>query len=206
MPAFHNLAGQTFGRLTVVSREAGRRVWWQCVCTCGKTTAVISYRLLNGTTKSCGCLRTELRTKHGLAARGSKDPLYHALESAHQRCVNTRHPSWRNYGGRGIKWRFASMEEAVAAALRTIGPRPPGKWHIDRVDNDGHYEEENLRWASCAESVRNSRRAKPITFRGRSQVLIAWAGELRISYDALRWRLRSGWSVERAFTTPPRTS
>lgn len=54
-----DLTGQTFGRLTVLE-EAGRHqngyVIWLCQCSCGEPAHVISSRLRNGTTRSCGCL------------------------------------------------------------------------------------------------------------------------------------------------------
>ena len=54
------VAGQKFGRLTII-RENGRakdkRVKWLCKCDCGKITIVHSSHLLNGHTKSCGCLQ-----------------------------------------------------------------------------------------------------------------------------------------------------
>ena len=53
--------GQAFGRLIVVGREylgnSGMR--WRCVCSCGNRTVVDGCNLTKGTTRSCGCLKTE---------------------------------------------------------------------------------------------------------------------------------------------------
>lgn len=60
-----DLSGQKFGRLTVIKRvvypEGIRqgKTHWLCKCDCGKTTVVAAKSLKKGTTKSCGCLRSE---------------------------------------------------------------------------------------------------------------------------------------------------
>lgn len=55
--------GMAFGRLTTVKYLGCRNQKtpiWECKCVCGNTTEVMSHHLL-GETKSCGCLRKELR-------------------------------------------------------------------------------------------------------------------------------------------------
>lgn len=57
-----NIIGERFGRLTVLKeagRSAGGQVLWLCQCDCGKETTVVSSKLINGTTQSCGCLQRE---------------------------------------------------------------------------------------------------------------------------------------------------
>lgn len=65
MAKFIELAGQKFGRLTVVERAGngghGKHVRWRCLCECGKTIIVSGQCLRNGHTKSCGCLNREIR-------------------------------------------------------------------------------------------------------------------------------------------------
>lgn len=55
-----NLTGQKFGKLTVVRAadqgQKNRYKVWECKCDCGNTVFVESRLLVNGTTKSCGCL------------------------------------------------------------------------------------------------------------------------------------------------------
>ena len=67
-----NLAGKIFGRLTAISLEPqivvvdtmGRHYTkprkWLCRCGCGKETKVRVDRLLEGKTRSCGCLRDDI--------------------------------------------------------------------------------------------------------------------------------------------------
>src|SRR5574343_1342997 len=53
------LTGRRFGRLTVVAYDRGSRqgAMWQCQCDCGGKKSVPAYRLIDGITKSCGCMR-----------------------------------------------------------------------------------------------------------------------------------------------------
>lgn len=55
-----DLAGEQFGRLTVLRRddtkEPGRGNFWICRCACGKEVVVRTHSLVSGHTKSCGCL------------------------------------------------------------------------------------------------------------------------------------------------------
>lgn len=53
-----NLAGEKFGRLTVISRCGGDkegRALWNCVCDCGRECVVLGKSLRSGHTQSCGC-------------------------------------------------------------------------------------------------------------------------------------------------------
>ena len=52
-----SLVGKTFGRLTVNKRYNKR--YWLCQCTCGFRVVIFDSSLTQGTTKSCGCLRSE---------------------------------------------------------------------------------------------------------------------------------------------------
>lgn len=76
-----------------------------------------------------------------------------------QRCLNPDNASYPDYGGRGIEFRFESNEAAIKWVIKNIGPKPKNKT-LDRIDNDRHYEQGNLRWATNEEQARNKRRYK----------------------------------------------
>ncbi len=148
-----DLVGRKFGRLTVGSlaeRDGPGNASWNCNCDCGNTVTVRSNQLVTGKTASCGCLRDELRIKHGLCLSRT----YNSWCAMIQRCTNPRAPSYPRYGGRGIKicdrWR-----DSFESFLADMGERP-ARMTLDRYpNNDGNYEPGNCRWATRADQNRN---------------------------------------------------
>lgn len=56
-----DLTGGRFGRLTVTGRAPNRsnKVYWHCICECGRETDVQTFDIVFGKTSSCGCYRRE---------------------------------------------------------------------------------------------------------------------------------------------------
>lgn len=192
--------GQRYGRLVVV-KHAGRTKYrkhlWQCLCDCGKETVVFGENL-GRLTNSCGCLNAELsgsrRRTHGLS--GTK--VAKAFSHAKERCQNPNNHKWADYGSRGIQFLYSSVEALVA----DIGHPPSGSHSIDRINTDGHYEPGNCRWATSREQNNNRRDNVFLTYQGRTQTVSQWARELGFRPGLISERLRSGWTVEKALTTP----
>lgn len=81
-------------------------------------------------------------------------PEYFAYCSAKQRCTNAKDPSYRNYGGRGIKFLFLNFDQFFSE----LGSRPSVKHTLDRWPNkNGNYEPGNVRWATRSENNMNRR-------------------------------------------------
>lgn len=204
-----DITGQRFGRLVAlgpVARDASRNVKWKCLCDCGNTSNVLSANLLCGQTKSCGCLQKEVAMCHNTTHGLRNSTLYKVWTSIIQRCTNPKDKSHANYGGRGIaicnEWQhdFNAFHDYVSQ-LPHCGEEG---YTLDRINNDSGYSPGNLRFATSTEQNRNQRKNILITHDGKTQCVLAWAEEIDLSYDALRSRLRRGWSIERALTTPPK--
>lgn len=208
-----NLKGREYERLTVleyVGSAGGSGAVWLCECKCGTLVEVPARLLKKRSKKSCGCLNTDTRrrmcrernTTHGK----SNTPEYRCWLHMNERCNNSNSPDYPDYGGRGItvceRWRGPHGFENFLADL---GPRPSLTHSVGRKENDGPYSPENTFWATPQEQGRNKRSNYLITWMGRAQCLVAWAKELKIHPQTLRDRLEvSGWSVEKAMTTPVR--
>src|SRR5271157_3507636 len=78
-----------------------------------------------------------------------------AYYDAGTRCRNPKAQEYKNYGARGIEFRFTSFQEFI----EHIGPKPHPKMSLDRINNDGHYEIGNVRWATKREQSRNRRKS-----------------------------------------------
>lgn len=134
--------------------------------------------------------------------RKSRKPEYNVWIGMLHRCANPKRYGYYRYGGRGIRvcerWQ-ASFEDFLA----DMGPRPSPDHSIDRIDNDGHYEPGNCRWATDAEQRRNRSDNRVLCFRGESRCLTDWAAKLGLTDSTIQYRLDvMRWSVDRALTEP----
>ena len=156
--------GQVFGRL-VDLRKIGisRRhlVLWECRCDCGNMATVNSDCLTQGSTRSCGCLRRERTIAQGHANRthgGTHTSEYGSYLRAKARCNNPNWIRFKDWGGRGIEFRFANFEEFLAEL--GLKPEPKHLYSTERIENNGHYEKGNVCWATAKQQAANRRNSK----------------------------------------------
>ncbi len=128
-------------------------------------------------------------------------PEYAVWRGLKQRCFNPKDKDFRHYGGRGIKvcerW-LADFPQFLA----DMGRRPSTEHSIDRIENDGDYEPGNCRWVTIDVQIRNRSIAQILTVCGVSMNQSDWAAETGVSKQAIRERMRRGWSHESAVLTP----
>ena len=198
-----DLTGQRFGRLTVIKRveNKGNQPRWLCQCECGNQTVVAGRHLRNGEVRSCGCLVKEknstLHTKHGM--EGTK--IYHVWCGIKNRCFNSNEKAYKHYGGRGITI-FAEWIDDFQKFYDYVSKLPhygEDGYSIDRIDNNGNYEPDNLRWADDKTQHRNKRDNHLVQY-GDRWVTIAEASEITgIPYKTLWQRLKRGDTGEKLY-------
>lgn len=166
-----DLTGKKFGRWTVIvlhGKRASVPIWY-CRCACGNESLVRHPTLTAGTSRSCGCLKSDLafrrmtehnpNFKHGHFRKHRVSSTYISFGSMRQRCLNRKATSYAEYGGRGIEIcrRWLVKGRAFANFLADMGVRPRGKT-LDRINVDGNYTPWNCRWANKTVQQNNRRR------------------------------------------------
>ncbi len=199
--------GSIFERLTVISfldrvgRSGKTRKVCQCKCTCGNSTIVDPANLRTGNTKSCGCYRSEETSARLRMYTPQQLAIKHIWNGMNARCNNPNNSCYHLYGGRGI--RVCDRWADFMTFYKDFGQFRPSKKHsIDRIDVNGNYCPANCRWATAKAQSVNTRRNRMITFRNETLCISDWAAKLGFSHAAIDNRLRRGWSIEKALTTP----
>ncbi len=80
-------------------------------------------------------------------------PEYMAFVDARRRCEQPSRANYHLYGGRGIKFLFNDFDEFYSV----LGKRPDN-CTLDRINNNGHYEPNNVRWATRSVQMKNRRK------------------------------------------------
>lgn len=80
-------------------------------------------------------------------------PLYGVWNNMMQRCFNPKSINYKYYGGRGIT--VCGRWQDLWLFIEDIGEKPDKAYSIDRINNDGNYEPDNVRWATKQEQVIN---------------------------------------------------
>lgn len=205
-----DLSTMRFGRLQPLALEhirttpsGSRKRFWRCRCDCGTDVVVWAGNLRTGKANSCGCLRRELVAAKNRSHGMSQTPEYKTWGGIKKRCFNSSYKSYADYGGRGItmcdRW-LNSFENF----LEDMGTKPSPDHSIERIDNDGHYEPSNCRWATRRDQAHNNRRNVHLTVDGITKPLSEWCREYAISHSSVLERLAKGWDTKRAVTHPPR--
>lgn len=74
---------------------------------------------------------------------------------------------------------------------------------MDRIDNDGNYCKENVRWADKTTQNNNQSKNRRIAYKGETLTIAEWARRVGISYMTLRGRIDTlKWTIEEAMETP----
>ncbi len=135
----HQLAGQRFGMLLVleeVGRTVDNYVRWRCRCDCGIEKDITGRHLVNGSTRSCGCLT---RRAPGMAAA-------HGLYLNYRNGAARRSIVWDidEDAFQSLIWQVCHYCGSLPSQQFAAGPSVIHYNGIDRVRNDEGYTEDNV--------------------------------------------------------------
>lgn len=166
-------------------------IYYPCLCDCGVIKEVRVYSLIDGKSRSCGCLSKEITAKRELIHGNSAKPEYLIWIKIKHRCNNPKDRQYPNYGGRGIllckKW--LDFEEFS----KDMGPRPGPKHTIDRINNNGNYEPGNCRWATKKEQNNNKRNNVLVEIGSEIKTIAGWAAASGLRHSTILERHKRGW-------------
>ena len=140
---------------------------------------------------------------HGNATHGmSKTRIFRIWLSMINRCHCVGASGYYKYGARGIvvcdRWR-----DSFVNFLSDMG-EPPAGMSIERKDNDGNYDSANCIWATRLVQANNTRANRFLDHDGKRLTTAQWALVTDIPTRTIEKRLKLGWPVAKALTTPIR--
>ena len=151
MPRREVTIGEKHHDLTLLGEEPrdkhGHRMI-RVACDCGKETVIRLSSL--GKQKTCGSCPKDNIKEHRF---------YRTWQNMKARCYCENAPNYKDYGGRGIKVQssWINNSRAFCEYLDSLDHAGEPGYTMDRIDNDGNYEEGNLRFAACSEQNLNKR-------------------------------------------------
>lgn len=101
------------------------------------------------------------RYKHGLSGH----ELYSTYFNMIDRCYNKKNKKYKYYGGKGVEvhsdW-LDDISKFIEDIEIKIGDRPKG-YTLDRIDSNGNYEINNVKWSSRSEQNLNTKDRDSLT-------------------------------------------
>ena len=122
-----------------------------------------------------------------------------------RRCTYPSMQRYPRYGGRGIticsRW---LGENGFINFFNDVGTAPSPEYTLDRINTDGNYEPSNVRWATRSQQIRNSSKARYITFNGETHTIGDWEVLTGIKRRTIQARLdKLKWPIEKSLTLIP---
>jgi len=124
-----------------------------------------------------------------------------------RRCYNPNADHFEDYGLDGIKvcshWKGT---DGFKNFMEDMDKRPAEGYHIDRIDSDYGYTPWNCRWVTARDNMLNRNTTRYITFKDETLCVADWSRRVGGHRGLVTKRLKRGWSVEKALTTPSQRS
>lgn len=191
------MAGHRFGHLIVTEFYGNKKdgtSLWSCLCDCGQFRVIPGTKLRAGLHKSCGCLSPKF-TSDKLTTHGMSRTRTYRIWAGMLERVKPNNRKKHLYYEKGItvcnRWKifenfYADMGEC------------PDDFTIERVDGKVGYKPSNCKWASRKDQANNTTKNHFLSFNGEALTVSQWAEKIGIKENTLRYRIRRGWTIEKA--------
>ena len=127
-----------------------------------------------------------------------KEPWYNSYRCMISRCYRGKDPSYKYYGGRGIK--VCNEWQDIREFEAWVKDHP---WFegatLDRIDNNKDYSPDNCRWATMREQDNNRRNTIMIEWNGEYHSLSDWSDITGLNKSTLKNRYWRGDRGDRLF-------
>jgi hypothetical protein len=95
--------------------------------------------------------RWRVKNKDKVKAQNFKRRYLLSFYEARNRCINSKHKRFKDYGGRGIK--FLMTKEDFKFLWNRDKAQMMKKPSIDRINNNGHYKLDNCRFIELKTNI-----------------------------------------------------
>ena len=186
-----------FNRWTILSfshkDKWGEKVF-NCKCDCGTERTVPIRRIINGRSKSCGCITKENNRLRCATHNLTKNSLYRVWACMKTRCYNPNCTSYKYYGMKGIcicdEWKNDFMNFYNWAIENGYKKNDKKKLTIDRIDFNGNYEPNNCRFVEMSVQSRNTAKNVYVVYNGERKVISDWADYFGYKRDRFLYMYR----------------
>lgn len=210
MPKKVDITGKRFGKLVAIKfshkNNCGKNMWL-CKCDCGNYKTIDIHNLLRkdkSPTRTCTKCKKNMENskcyKHGM----SYTRVYRCYKLMKNRCYNTHNKRYYLYGARGItvcdEW--LGDDGSTNFIKWALSNGYNDNLTLDRIDNDKGYSPNNCRWATRKEQSNNLRCNKKYEYNGEIYTISQLCDSLNINRKLVYSRLRLGWELKKAISTP----
>lgn len=192
------ILGERYGYLTPykTSIDKRNRTVYVCKCLCGNENIVRGYDLATGNVLSCGCLNGI----NDLDFNNEKTKLKRTYKNIKHKCYNPKNKDYARYGARGIELYSEWLNNFSSFYEWCVNNGYKANLTIDRIDNNGNYEPNNIRFVGVKSQANNRRNTLNLTINGKTKTFSEWCDFYDIKYQTAFTRYSKGYSNECIFS------